>query len=85
MSEISVVGICKKYGMVKVTVKKHFQSGRLPGRKVRGRWMAEEKDAENLYKKLDPREWLHIDYCTNRSPYSRGEILDAVDEGRRHW
>lgn len=83
MGEISVIDICDRYDMVKITVQRAFQTDRLLGRKdARGRWVAKEKDAEDLFKKLDPREWLHIDYCTKYSPYSRAEILEAVDDGR---
>lgn len=83
MKKLSVSDISKRYDIPKRTIQNHFKDGIVRGEKdVNGHWMAEEKDAENFYKKPDPREWLHIDYCINHSPYSRGEILDAVDEGQ---
>ena len=82
MVKITIQEIHDKYGVAKDTIKHHFQKGKLPGRKIRVRWMAEETDVDDFYKSLYPREWLHIDYCTKHSPYSRTEILDAIDEGR---
>jgi len=83
MSKITVLEIHNKYGIEKDTIKHHLQNRRLLGMKdSKGKWEAEEKDVEDFYKKLDPREWLHINYCTKHSPYSRAEILEAIDDGR---
>ena len=82
MKKISVREICEKYGLVKITVQNAFQSGKLPGGKdEKGRWIADEKDAKELYEKPQPPEWQPIEYHLRFSSYSREDIKDSIDMG----
>ena len=82
MTKISTTEIHERYGVEKRTIQKHFQKGRLPGEKDENEeWTAEEEDAQDLYEKLCPLTWNHIDYCLGCSPFTRKEIMDAIDEG----